>query len=524
MYNLCNIKAAAKEHFNSFSRSQQNWAIFIGFIFFIANVSCIGKFGMGWDEPVCMARGEDAVEQLLHRSLSPTEAQMDYDPSHPVLYAACNFTAREVLVRYFGWQQLTAGHLLNILTASIGVIAIFYLGRALFGTIVGFVAQIWMVFFPRFVAHAHYNPKDVPAMVFATLALLLLYLAANKGNTRYWLLAALSFSIGVGTKLDALFVLPIFFIPCLFLRCQQFKSKPQIRNVLLFVWMSVALIFISWPRLWTHHDQLFESIRRFSTDMMPDRVESYLGSQYRLTELPWHYMPLQLIAVIPLLSLFMSIWGMFMSARMLLNKQCLFENSIIWYWFVIPLIIRCQPGVSRYDGMRHVFLAVPALAVFAGIAVDKILTWWRSRKLPLAALVALGCGAIGWLSWQTIQAYPQLGSYLNEGVRMTMPPQKLGQCFDFYGWGAVYKSGIDWVNSHASDNACISGGSHYPLLSYYTLRNDVHLREATNNCVTTYLLIDPRDTNFAVTAGTQRVSAIQCYGADLLLIYVQQSP
>jgi hypothetical protein len=106
-----------------------------------------------------------------------------------------------------------------------------------------------------------------------------------------------------------------------------------------------------------------------------------------------------------------------------------------------------SPGALQYDGMRHVFVVVPVLAVLAGLGFGWVLdlarglrhgVWWRGVLITGVPL---------WLLWQNAQAHPYQGSYLNEVVRAVLPARELADHFDFHSWGTPLHHGVRWLNA-----------------------------------------------------------------------------
>jgi hypothetical protein len=502
------------------------WAIAIAVSFFVFNLAQIGRYGLSFDEPNGMERGRETVA-LVAGTIWPASGResdetFDFLHIHPSFYASCNYGVSMALTKWFGWNPIPAGHFLNLLTASAGLIALFYLGKLLFNSTVGLVAEIFMVFFPRFIANAHYNEKDVPVMVFGTLALLLLIVATRKGQIRYWILAALGVAVAVTTKLDGLFVLPIFLVPWLAKSLWSNNRLADIRNLGWFLGATSVFIYMLWPELWTNPLHLFHSVSSFAEGWSgePPIKFPYLNHSYAVNQFPWHYDVMQFIAVTPLILLLSAAAGMALSLRTVLLRRDLFVHGLLWCWILFPVVPRMLPGVVKYDGMRHIFLITPAVAIMAGLAVEQLIA--RLRTWPgykLAAPIAF-CGVIVWSGWQVFECHPYEGFYLNEAVRAVVPGPKLSHYFDFYGWGSPYTQGVDWVNAHAPFHASVATRQFPFLLTYEGLRED--LETSTEDDSADYLL---GTWNGAAPAGFHNPPAfcLRCYGANILCVYEQKA-
>ncbi|HEY1787955.1 MAG TPA: glycosyltransferase family 39 protein, partial [Verrucomicrobiae bacterium] len=271
------------------------WAVAIAVAFFLVNLAQIGRYGLSWDEPNAMERGRETVALVIGTIWPASGMENGYMPEgihrHPSFYATCNYGVSLALTKWFGWHPIPAGHFLNLLTASAGLVALFYLATLLFGPAAGLVAEIFVVLFPRFIANAQYNEKDVPLMVFGTLALLLLYVAASRGTVRYWILAGLGVAVAVTTKLDGLFVLPIFLVPWLARILWSDNRVKELRNLGWFLGATTIFVYLLWPEMWADPLHLFNSVSNFAQGWAeePTITLGYLGHDYPDTQLPWHY-------------------------------------------------------------------------------------------------------------------------------------------------------------------------------------------------------------------------------------------
>jgi hypothetical protein len=502
--------------FSLASSTPLTWAIVLALIFFVISLATIRDYGISQNEPDGMGRGIQALNMAFGLSLQPVAAQSDApDERHPPFYAICNYLTSECLMRAFGWKPIPAGHFLNILTASAGLVIVFLLGKAMFNSTAGLVAEIFMVFFPRFVAHAQYNAKDVPVMVFSMLSLLFLYSGARGDGKRSWFLGGVTFAIAVTTNLDGLFLLPIFFIPWLI--SSRFPnlnvSSPRWLDFCMFLYPAVLFIFLFWPALWSNPLQLWSSVVRFSKNWEPGVEVLYLGKTYPVGDVPWHYLPLHLVAVTPVFSVAAIAVGMAVVIQRLFRRQSAFEYGLLCCWLLIPIIARTLPGTINFDGMRHVFFVVPAMAVLAGVGVKSLLDWWDQRQGSKASAAMVGLAIVAWSCWQTVESHPHQGSYLNEAVRCVVPGPKLGKYFDFCGWGTEYKAAVDWLNIHAPPHASIYGDFR-SLLNCYSLRSDLHLDDGKSP---NFIVIDPPDST--PDSDAKLVYTEQCYGGDLIRIY-----
>jgi hypothetical protein len=493
----------------------------IAILFFAINLTTLGDYGLSFDEPNGMARGRSNLTLLQSILFNQPPSATAAGPSdfHPPFFATANYVTTEFGVRVLGWNRIAAGHLLNLVTASAGLVVLFLLGRSLFNATTGLMAELFLALFPRFIAHAHYNAKDIPVMVLGMLTLLALSTALRHGHKKHWILAAVCLSAGITTKLDALFLLFIFLTPWFIsrFRYRTDRRRSELRGIGLFLTLSVVGTLLFWPQLWTNPLHLVKATSHFTGAFNQFEI-TYLGASLPIDEVPWHYMPVHLLAVTPIPGMLLVVIGTAELFLMLSHHRQRFAPWLLACWILFPLSARMVPGILQYDGMRHVFLVVPALALLAALGFNRVRKLWNSRIQAPRTCIAVCTTLVAWLLWQIMQIHPYQGSYLNKAVRLFLPPAALGEWFDFYSWGTPLKHGADWLNANAPPHASVTVPNHLQTLKQYPMRRDLRLQESG-------------DADFTLVMGWRKdlrdslnlppVSSARCYGADLIAIYPQ---
>ncbi len=152
-----------------------------------------------WDESVYL----QASEVLLgHRDFN---SELYYRPPVISLIFAVGKTV---------WNSDYSAQFLVALINSMGVIALFYLGKRLWGFRVGLLAAIFMAFSPFVIENSHTLLTDVPSLAFSIFCILFL-LEARKRHS-YMVMAGVFFSLTVLTKFTGAFLV-LLIVPILFI-------------------------------------------------------------------------------------------------------------------------------------------------------------------------------------------------------------------------------------------------------------------------------------------------------------------
>ncbi len=496
-------------------------AVVVIALFAYVNFHNIGRYGMSWDEPAGMGRGRDMAAIISH-VFTGSYYSADYfshSRFHPTFYAFVNYELAGMMMNH-SMDPVPAGHVLNLLVATLGLAVLYFLASRLFTPRVGLFSVLFFALYPRFIAHAHFNSKDMPVMVFVLLTVCLMYLAIKSGRTSFWIWAGVAMGVAVSTKLEALMILLFMGAAALMSRIRGYPVNWRNRWPLIMAGTTAVTVFALWPVLWLDPFFLFRAVGFFSGEFEWFSAP-YLNQFYMVGHLPWHYTLLHVLAVTPLVTLACAVLGAALLANRIRHREGVFEAALILCWATVPVLIRCLGCFLQYDGMRHVFVIVPALAMIAALGLDWLVTVMSKALAGRIAAVAVSAGAFGWLFVQCTIGHPYQGSYLNEAVRAALPKDKLGHYFDFSSWAVPLQDGVVWLNKNAPPNARIRVmQGDYPsfLIGEYSLRGDITVSNVEGDAPD---LIVASSLARIDVPGYKPIFSVKCNGTDLLIIYVR---
>ncbi|MEQ1849735.1 MAG: glycosyltransferase family 39 protein [Candidatus Peribacteraceae bacterium] len=506
--------------FSALFRSPLPIATLIAFIYFLVQFSQIAEYGVTWDEPLHRNWGKLfflywKTGEFSAISLMPGKG-MYYGP----LYYLCNYLLSEFLYEN-GWMRfVAANHVLNIFTVSVGVGLVFLLAKAVSGWRIAASTVVFFVLFPQLIAHAHYNPKDIPLMVGILLSSLFFVRALKTGRRRDFLFASVAFGLAYALKVSAMLMAPVFLVTyLLWLRDRSGISRglrAEWKTVVCGVVCFALSSYLFWPSAWMHPTLLIESLTLFVVaDFWPGKV-LFLGTEYAGKDLPFFYTTAEFVMATPILLLFFFVVG-----ALTLLKRPKSPDRIQWIfivlWVAFPLLLSMKPGLVRYDGIRQFFFILPALMLIAAYGFQQLLELLRNRARSRYAGVIFMTLVLFSLLHQVASVYPFGGSYRNEIVRAVLP-EGMDHQLEIEYWGAPYKQGIEWLTLNAEPNPeiCVPIGGLLP--TWYPWRTDF-----TFSCTPgfDYLMFITRYSEASETAleGQQPVFNIERMGADLLHIY-----
>ncbi len=480
-------------------------------VFLLAGWLTVGHYGITWDAPENFLAGDlywqfwrtwDArwldfeglknqwagADQKPYFYVYTIGWQERYPPFANTVSAVVAWLLHDIL----GWLDPIAAHHAAIpLFGALGVWVTFRFAwerrRRLSEAL---PAALLLAAFPLYWAHAHNNIKDVPMAALFTAALWAGWRAfgqAGQVEQRWALLAGVLGGLGLATKANALFLVPILLLWLVWLYVPWLWRKGwkgttvswwKVPAALLAAAFAAGVVLLAvWPYLWADPvRRLLSMLVYFST--AGQRVPVFFAGRLYGSgaALPRYYAVAYLILTTPLPVLVLGLLGLVRAGRDALRRAD--SAAPLWLiWFIVTLGRVSLPGMVVYDGLRQVMELLPAWCLLAGLGAGWCWEWlacrlvgrpaaWRSA-VALLSLLALMAPQVVSLA----RLHPYEGAFFNAlagGVRGAAHSYPL----DY--WGQSYKDGVAWLNEHAG----LGGWVAVPVaghLARFGLREDLEL-------------------------------------------------
>ena len=330
----------------------------------------------------------------------------------------------------------------------------------LHGPRLALVATVLLALTPRIVAHVPNNMKDVPALAFATAAMLELAVALTRRRPRRIFAAALFAACAMASKfVAAIVVLPAALLVALALR--HGGLAPDLRRrcalMLLSVPLLTAVLFVAhWPYLWAPPSVIWERLV-----MLAEPIGRRTGSG------PSLYPLMMAVITTPILTLA----GLFCAAVAALLKPAEERRervllAVYAFWMLAVLGVFSSGKIVLFDGIRHFLLFLPPAAVLSawGLlrASDTILARIAGRGGGRRWPAALALAMIVLASLAPIALYhPYEIAYFN-GLVGGLPGAtrfSFGRAFRAYEpgdyWGTSVRACVEWSALHLPAGAAV---------------------------------------------------------------------
>ena len=306
-----------------------------------------------------------------------------------------------------------------------------------------------------------YNWTRVPACL-VTIALLVVIVRKGFTTTFYDLgwkweswhtavgLAGLALGAATAIRVAAPMV-GIFVTFYLFVKIGRRGLGPAI----LYWFVAVVIVYLVWPFLWQNPVGHFLETVHIMGNFPPHAV-LYRGEILESSNLPWHFLPTLLGLQLTEPALLLILAGIPVSFLKLRNRKSprvlLF---LVILWIAIPTCAVVLFNTPIYGNFRQLLFILPALFIFAGLALEKTLTFLRGKFIVALFLILLiSPGLLG-----ILRLHPFEYTYYNifiggEGGAVNS--------YELDYWCTAYRQAIEFVNAEAEkgDRVLVSGPDH----------------------------------------------------------------
>ena len=413
-------------------------------------------------------------------------------------------------------DPIPAHHIIIPILTAIFMLVFFFFMKRYWGNIAAFIAMLSLLTMPRFFGHSMSNIKDLPELLFFSIAIFYFFdwWIQNKIKYLYYFFAALG--LALATKADAMLIPPIIFLWLIPYFAKQIKNDGSVKlRTLLHVAIGSSItgliIILNYPQLQPGY---YENIKEYLIGA-PKFIYTYfryiigIGTDSASS---WNlYAFKQIFYTTPTWMLVFFIIGLiftifknkkFSSKTMFNVKEKFNVNSLLLIWLFFPLLRHCLPRANHYDGLRHIIIFMVPFVIVITIGIIKTAKF-LSVKLKLNRNVTyLACAMLVILPniYHLITLHPFQTTFYNYVTGGLKGAQEKDIPFSSDYWFISNQKLGEWLDKNGKQNANIYG--HY--LNYHIKRKDfkkinlsfnrsnfkiTNLNTIPNN---TYIVIIPR--------------------------------
>ncbi len=442
--------------------------IAVALAFLAVGLATLPDYGTTWDERESYDAGRRNLEILATLASGSTSFEW---PWHELRgYQFVFDTARAGFARVVGPglggpDDLRGFHLFNLLLAAASLVLVHRIAvGAGAGAGVGGLAALVLATTPKFVAHSQNNPKDLIGLFVFALAVWAIVRATERGTRGGFVLAGVGVGLAFASHVLSALLVPLAVVWVLVAAPAASPPRrrwrePLVQLTILFAFAAVAS-FLLWPWLWADPVIRVARVLRRVAFYPVGMPVLYLGTIYPDANPPFHYGGVSLLVATPVLFTAAAVAGAAVAlARSAgAGRRRLAALAILWTG---SLVVPEALASSRYDGVRHLLPVLPALALLAGLGLERALAglvalWRRGGAWRVATPCALSLLVLAWglgLA-DLVRLHPYEDAYLNPPTLRLLerPPEEV---FELEYWGNSYKEGAEWLDTHAADGAVV---------------------------------------------------------------------
>jgi len=332
----------------------------------------------------------------------------------------------ETVLESAGLDNASAWHLLNFLTFQLGVYLLYRLAKRWMSNPAALASAALFAWQPLLWGHAFINPKDPPFLVFFLGAVCFGFEMVDNLNKdaigfsssktwwkSLWIILPAAFFLGIATSIRVLGPLAGVLVGVYAVsRLKNITVPVLIKYLSAYAILTILIVFITWPYLWTNPLQRFIEDFGFMSDNPTQLQVLFNGQLYHADELPRRYLPILLGITLtePILPLFLiGVFTAFWGKIKIKNWSVILEYFLLLFWFLIPFAYVLVSKPPMYDGYRHFLFMLPPIFIFAGLVLEILFETIKSRwAVNALTLLMLAPGIIG-----IIQLHPYEYTYYN---------------------------------------------------------------------------------------------------------------
>lgn len=350
-------------------------------------------------------------------------------------------------------NQFLLRHYLVFLIFFIGVIFFYKILYIRFNnSFLAILGSAILITSPRIFANSFYNNKDI---VFLSLCIIALYFGIkyliNQNFKNSFLLALLS-SISINVRILGILIPGVINFSILVKNLVQKNLKTKLKSIILNIFLTTILLYISWPYLWEAPINNFIFTFNEMSNFNLSTENLFFNKVLNSKELVWYYIPVWIIITTPILYILFFIIGLIIIIKKTILTKLKKENNnfyidlSICLFFIIPLIYVIVFNSTLYNGWRQMYFIYPSIIYISMFFFNFVLEHKNSffKKGVFFLTIIYIFNLIFWM----YQNHPHQNVFFNSLVNK----KELNSKFDLDYWGLSYKQNLEYIIDKNSKN------------------------------------------------------------------------
>ena len=455
------------------------------------SVAIIGDYGITFDEPENFIIGEiylnfyksgwlnfgdDALnidKRFIFKVSEISQAPHQYWPFANTLSA---LTKQIFYQNLHLLGEVESYHMMMIIITSLFIFFLYGILLKHWGKWVSLFSVLTLITLPRFFGEIFNNVKDIPQVIFASSAIILLSESYITKRVSYFYWGCVLVAMAIATKIDGLLIFPIVGL-WLLPEMTKLVKEGKILKRSTIVTLTKGLILIILLTLFFFPTSFYSTTRfDFLIDM--------LNYAYKIGTLKGYgvnfYAQGYWLWTTPTLVIIAGVLGFIWIYKH--GRRDALAN-LMWIWFIFVIFRQSLPQTNHYDGIRHFLIALVPFSIIAGLGL-KYLSQQISLRfetisgllINIAVLIVFIVPNILNLVW----LHPYQNIYFNFLIGGLGGAQHKNIPYSGDNWLNSYRSAMKWLAVNASSNAEYWAYPYGDLAEISNLRKDLKLVRISN--------------------------------------------
>jgi len=340
----------------------------------------------------------------------------------------------------------------------------------------GILGVLILFLSPRIFANSIYNNLDIPFMSFMIISLNCGLSLLKKINLKNIILFSFFSAIAIDIRLMGM-IMPCIIIFILFLNTivKTKNYKNFFSSAFYIMILTLLFVIITWPMLW--EDPIKNLINVFN-NLANHPLTGYnlfLGSLVPISETPWHYVPIWILATTPLTYSFIFLIGVVKFTNDIFHKKNidLFLKDLTFILiFFSPILAIITLNSSLYDGWRHMYFIYPCFVILGLIGIEWVFKTIKNNKLYYLIQFIIIFSLFNTGYWM-VKNHPHQNVFFNKFVRTNV-----NKIFVLDYIAASYKVNLDHLVENEKKNKYYIFNSSETKLFYplFSLKDEIRLK------------------------------------------------
>jgi hypothetical protein len=409
------------------------------YVYLVIGSIILPDYGISTDEPIQRKHGIISFDYVNQRfglfpGIEPTydEYLPEYEyRGYGVAFQVFNYSVERILKIDDARSVFLLRHFFTFILFWISALYFFKILEISFDNkIIHILGLLFYILSPRIFAEAFYNPKDIVLLSWISIGLYTMIRFLDVKSFKYVVIHALVCSLAINARIVGI-LLPFVTLLIAILSIYEIKLKDFLRSygIFLLSWcvLTIILTIILWPFLW--EDPIrnllysFNEMKRFPWNGQV----LYWGKLTWASDLPWHYIPSQLLVTTPVLYTTLFLFGFLNILTTVARRKFWYitiitdKNSLAFLLiFFIPILSVIYFHSILYNGWRQMYFIYPAFLLIGLTGLNNLLNFINTIASSLTKkflLVFIHMAIITSLlstTWFLVKMHPSQYIYFNQ--------------------------------------------------------------------------------------------------------------